>query len=825
MPTKFAKFLPWYFFAAAFQSLTALVALLRVPSEGLSPARLALLGAIALLFFSGLGLGLYSRRDLNRFERFFTSTVLLSSALLSLTFSLSLFLLRYLDPERLLPYYERLSPLLWLLLFLTLEATLLLLLIKNGFHFEELSERRHIVRASLLPLIILFAIFIFVALTRIGITPDTAYWGEPGVAIQGWQFVLALIFGFAAFLLSLTTNYQSFGRLRAALRITQYESLVLPIALYMTAALLWLSVPLTALANSFYAPISPPMNIPLPYSDAGFYDFLAQSLQIGSGYFGGIPPRPLYVTFLAFSHFLFGQDYPAIIAAQVLVLAFFPVALYFLGKRLHSPAAGLTVALFAVFREHTSLWIASNTRVVNSKTFTTDFPTAFAVAAICLVVLWWLERRDFRSTVIAGGGFGLFLLFRTQSMLTLPVLFLLVLAVMDFKWNRWIKTGVVFVSAMMLVVLPWLTHNYTISGKFSFDDPNQVGIIYNQYSFDAMATPAGFDPEKDSVRERIISFTLENPGYVANFVTSHFLNTEIGGLLALPLIKPFDGFREPVNLYWVEWDGTLEWYNVLLVLFYLLVIAFGLGAAWKRLGWLSLIPLAFNLGYALSNGIARFSSWRYNLPVDWVVYFYFGIGVVEIFGIIAQLFGAKTQNTNQNPALPANLQTPITNRKLPVTNYVFRITLSLVPFILIGSTPWLAKGLTAPRYTSTQDELAARIESFGYDRAEIESFLSQPDAVLMEGRLLYPRMYRRGEGLSSTNPWPAYAARDFPRLGFLLINSSHHYLIFPTRELLDFKQGADATLLACSDNDLLTVRVIAFDDESYQSAPLTDPCP
>ncbi|MFM8427960.1 MAG: hypothetical protein ACKOBL_22545, partial [Chloroflexota bacterium] len=134
MPNKFSQYLPWFFFAAAFQSLIAVVALLRVPSEGLSIARLALLGAIGGVFLSGIGSGLYARRNPSRFEWLFTTPVILSSALLSLTFSLFLFLLRYLNPERFLPYYERMSPLLWLLIFLAAEAFFFILLIKNGFH-------------------------------------------------------------------------------------------------------------------------------------------------------------------------------------------------------------------------------------------------------------------------------------------------------------------------------------------------------------------------------------------------------------------------------------------------------------------------------------------------------------------------------------------------------------------------------------------------------------------------------------------------------------------------------------------------------------------
>src|SRR5690606_11216775 len=158
----------------------------------------------------------------------------------------------------------------------------------------------------------------------------------------------------------------------------------------------------------------------------------------------------------------------------------------------------------------------------------------------------------------------------------------------------WMKTGIIFAVAMLCSVIPWLTHNYTISGHFSFDDPKQVAVIYSQYSFTGNLDLNQFNPETDSAGKRSLSFTLENPAYVATFVTSHILNTEIGGLLALPLIKPFNGLQEDVNLYWMEWDGSLEWYNVVLILFYLLVISIGFGVSWKNLGFLGLIPLAFN---------------------------------------------------------------------------------------------------------------------------------------------------------------------------------------------------------------------------------------
>ena len=819
---KFSKLWPWFFFTAAFESLAAVLALLLIPSEGgLSLARTALLAILLFFFLIGICWSILARRDLTRFDKFARTSIIFSCAFLFLTSSLFLFLLRYLNFERLQPYYERLSPLLWYFIAIGFQSVIFLLLVKNGFHPQKISKRKSVYPFALIAFSLLLAILLFVAITKIGLTPDTGYWGEPGVAIQGWQFVLAILAGFITLLA--TTRISNPESRIPALSKVEGTNYIIPLALYIIALILWLGVPVDVLQNSFYAPISPPASVPFPNSDAGFYDTLSQSLLIGTGYFGGIPPRPLYVVFLAILHFIFGQNYPAIIAAQTFVLAFFPVALYFLAKKLHTPAAGVTVALFAIFRELVALWISSNTRVANSKMFTTDFSTAMAIAFMCLVAVWWLEKRDFKSTLVAGGAFGLLLLFRTQSLLILPVLFILAWFAYQRKTKEWIMAGAAFALMMALSVLPWLIHNYTIAGQFSFDDPKQVAVIYSQYSFAGNLDLSQFDPEKESAGQRIFSFTLENPAYVARFIAAHFLNTEIGGLLALPLIKEFGGLLAPVNLYWISWDGSLEWYNLALVIIYLGVLAVGFGAAWHRLKWIAFVPPAFNLGYAFANGIARFSSWRYNLPVDWVIYFYFAIGIIEILGGLALLLGA-------NPAILEStaLESAILKSDSSLSDKKYKFSFKYVPillaFIFIGALPWLTKGLAQPRYTFTRNDLIAKLELNGFDRQEIQSFLSQPNSAILEGRLLYPRMYRRNEGFSSANPWPAYAERDFARIGFILINDNSHHLIFPTKTVLDFPQGADAILLACEIDGVLEVRVIDFGDKSFQSAPLSQSC-
>jgi hypothetical protein len=799
---SFSRYWPWFFFAAAFESLIAAAVLLLVPSEsGLSPARLALLGVLAFIITAAIFLGMRARRDSTQFDSLTGTPAFISATLLFLLSGLSLFLLRYLNPERLLPYYERISPLLWVLLIISIQTIIFLNLVKNDFHLENLSSYRPVYVPAFTAFCALFSVFLFVAITKIGITPDSAYWGEPGVAIQGWQFVISIL---AGLLISLFF-----------VKASPATNIFIPLMLYITACAVWLSVPNEVLSSSFYAPIDPPLEMPMPYSDAGFYDYLSQSLLIGTDYLGNIPPRPFYVLFLAVLHAVFGQDYDSMIHAQTMVLALFPIALYFLAKRIHSPAAGVTIALFAIFRELTSLWISSNTRVVNSKMFTTDFPTAMAIAFTCLVFLWWLERRDFKSTLIAGGIFGLLLLFRTQSLFILPVVLILAWFAYQSKTRVWMSASVIFFIAVLAALIPWLTHNYIISGAFSFDDPRQVAIIYSQYSTTGNLDLSQFDPEKDSVRERMISFTLQNPGYVANFVSTHILNTEIGGLLSLPLIKPFESLIAPVNLYWVGWDGTLEWYNVILVIVYLAIIAIGLGVSWRRMGWLGLLPLAFNLGYTLANGISRFSSWRYNLPIDWVIYFYFGIGVLELFSLLTSLFGRKTLESSNEQ---------LEQREFTLRDFRPQYVGILAGFAFIGALPWLAQGYASPYYTSTTQEMAAKIESAGYAADQIESFTAQPDAVISEGLLLYPRMYRGGEGISSANPWQAYAVRDFPRMSFLVLNRDVTDAIFSTNALQHFPQGADVILLGCQREGYVEAYLLYVDGKVFESTTLTQPC-
>lgn len=792
------------FYLFAVEGAIAFGWLLSIPSEGgrISPARFILLACLFLPAAIWAYLGYRPPRDLNKFAR---PAAINGVAVLFLLLCLSLFLLRYLDPERFLSAYERLSPLLWYMLVLSIQIVLLLLYLRKGFYLSNLTRFRGIYKPVLIAFMALCGIFLIIAITRLGLTPDPAYWGEPGVPLLSWQFVLALILGAVVYVIFRQVDVPGI-------------QFVLPVFIYLLALIVWLSVPVDVLKNSYYMRISAPNYQPYPYSDSSYYDQMSQGLLIGHPYRGIIPTRPLYISFLTVLHLLFGQNYPDLLVAQTFVLALLPVVMYFLGSKLHSRSAGLIVALFFIFRELTSLLISSETRVTNTKMILVDLPTLLLLLLSCLLVFRWLESKDARSAFVAGGCFGLLLLLRTQSLLIIPFVVMIALLVLGWRNRSFYLQVVSFVVGLAMTVAPWLTHNYIQTGKVTFDAEFQYDLIVSQYAAFGNLDASNYDVMGKGLGGIVLEFILKDPEHVFGFISNHFLATQVNGILALPLIEPYNGLLEPINLYWMRWDGGLAWYNAALILVYLGVISFGLGSAWRRWRWLGLLPLAFSLGYALATAVSRYSSWRYDFPADWIAYFYFGLGFAELLRLFAGLFDPDP------PSIPTRgNEAPAAVGRLPV----FMLAGF---FILVGGLPWSIKGIAPPRYPDQSSTyLSSRIETIedATTREEMIAFISQPDSFFQTGRLLYPRYFSRNRGLTSANPSPAFAIRDYPRLGFYLLNQDSTAMVLPMDSMPNpVPHASDVIVLGCQREGYVEARLLIFADLDlvYSGTPLSEPC-
>ncbi len=810
--------MPPFFLLSILEGLAALAALLVIPSEGLSLARLALIGAILLplvasiyFFIRSLNVDWRARVTAALTARpNFSRVLAFSSSLLFLTFGLLLFLLRYYNPEATASYYVRARPALTYLLLLAAQSSIFVALLRNGFHPDAIQSRRPIFKSTGFIFAFFILLWLIVIFSGLGITKDASYWGEPGVPILGWQLAIALLAGllFTFYVLPFTFSSRS--------------DLFIALAIWLLAFAVWMSVPLTSLHNSFYAPITPPYNQPFPASDAAYYDTDAQNLLMGSGFVHSIPTRPFFILFLAGLHALFGQEYARLVLGQTLVYALLPVALYFLGKQLHSRAAGVTVALLAIFRELTSLWVASDVRVSNTKMLLSEFITTLVMIAYLLLVLrWFREKRNGPLLAfVSGGALGLQLLLRTQTAFLAPGILIIAFFALWPDWNKWFIQSVIFAAGMALAVSPWLIRNYTVTGSASLDDPIQIKAVASMYNG---GTPTSNFPQfegqtPEQIGAFVVDTILHRPGYVAGFVANQFFANTIDAFLVLPIFARYDGLTAPIFPYWYEWSEYLSPANILLFIVYLAVIALGFAAAWKRFRWASLLPLAAFLFYALSTSLARYSGWRYIFPVDWVGYFYFALGVAELVLIVAALFGKEVDTYTGTQVHTSTT----TRRPSPVLPFL----LSAFCFLSISSLPWIAETVIPQKPILCANPVLECFPLDKMDESQAIEMLTQPHSILT-GRVLYPRYFSRNDGLASTNPVPAYAPRDFPRMSFLLLKDGYiEQIILPMKGSHPFPHFSDAVIWGCWRDTYFEARFVLFPatGEIFTNGALSDAC-
>ena len=234
----------WFFYLCALEGVIAIYALLIIPSEGvrISAYRADLIAILLAFVLLWMFLAIRYPHILTRFE---SPAFIILSALLALTFSLLLFLLRYFDPERFLSAYIRLRPLFLYMTALSAQTAIFLLLSYKGFHSKNLLSKKPVYFSAFIAFCALLFVFVLIWITRLGLTPDTAYWGEPGVPLLGWQFGLALIAGMSIFMLSFYIGKPAPDK-------------ILPLLIYVFAVTLWLLVPASVLTRSFYMPMTRP---------------------------------------------------------------------------------------------------------------------------------------------------------------------------------------------------------------------------------------------------------------------------------------------------------------------------------------------------------------------------------------------------------------------------------------------------------------------------------------------------------------------------------------------------------------------------------------
>lgn len=665
-------------------------------------------------------------------------------------------------------YFRRLQPWLFWAMLVSLQTLLVFLVTRSGIAWADwkriAQEERTALFASLSVLALFLLFWLVVSVSRLGLTRDV-FWDRTGVPLLNLQVVAALAVSLLA------AGLGAVGAFRASkLRSRKWLDIVLFVVIWAVAAIAWNGTPQT---HSHFAPGPYPPNYEYyPYSDAMNYDLDAQYPLIGidAGSKGRVIDKPLYSTFLVYLHAIAGQDITSVVSLQVVLLAVFPALLYLLGKSLHSRAVGLLAAVLAIFKEINAIrgsliiWTVSTPKMLMS-----EFPTAVGLALLCLLVFLWLRdtRRKPVYAMAAGGVLGLMTMIRNNPWFLLPVIILIAWFAYGRQWKRWMAASGLFFLVLLVAIAPWEWRNIRVRGSpFYFlitlehtvwenrylpvlptvlaptSQPTSAGLPSEQ------ATPGAPLPTPDTTNNPVAGGgSLSRYGAVFFFVANNFSHNLIASVLTLPTSLLENDLDHVVNgqgsasLWATGWDGRLSLEATVMLLFELLLIALGVGYCWSRWKIAGLAPLLLSLAYILALGLARTSGGRYIVPVDWVTYFYFGLGLVQVCQWVASLLQPSGAGRQLNSVIqPAGeMGQPWQGRwwgGLAAMLVVFLVGLSLPLANTFFNNPFQVETKSGVLQILAEDGL---LDKLGYATQDIESFSSNSGSFIAYGRAFFPR--------------------------------------------------------------------------------------
>lgn len=716
---------------------------------------------------------------------------------LFLLFSLGWITGGFMSDEKFLPFFERIQPVLIFAMVISGTGALLSARLSRSTETAD-PEAPSIRQNAAVIFLISIGIYILIRLTGIGITPDEMDWQPNGMAVQYWELFLSAWIALAAAIL--------LNALKAFRKPVLTTALIF-LAVWAGTAVLWVSIPsMEVLDHSYFMEITPPNDLPYPASDSAYYGLWAKTVLAGLGFKNTVVTRQFFITVTALFNALTGEDILKTVDCLTILLALIPACIYLLGKRLHSHGAGILAAGLAALREYNTILLAPHYMVSSSKMILTDLPGMLCMLAVlCAAVSWFRKPRSVPQTLLTGFLTGLAVTVRSQFIILIPFIPLVFILRKELPFKKRLLSAAGFILAALLVMAPWLIRSKIITGDFILDEPGIHSTeLARRWSDDPDTIVEREEGETDAEyaarnSRHMAEFFLEKPLYVLHFTASHFFANELCALTALPFgTDPGLTIHEVTDTGFHDVKGRMtEVRNIPALMVFLALTALGISAVWKRSGSAGLLPLVTCSLYLFLTAAGRYSGWRFALPADWFCYFYTAVGIAETARRIWSVISGKGTNL-------LTVQ-PVDTAKQPLRP-AFTVVISLL-FLVLGCAPALS-GKVIPQQVFIQtdventDELNELFADHPRELQTISGLLSSGSASVLNGRIIYPRFFYKGQGLASGHPWTAYKIRDYSRLGFVLLNEENHDVILPIEESPAFiPNAADIYVIGQDDEE------------------------
>ncbi len=607
-----------------------------------------------------------------------------------------------------------------------------------GFLLPGKSAVLKYYRPTLLFAVILIGLGIFMASTKFGLLPNLMFSHEPGIPLTGLQlfFILLLVGIWIAFV---PPREQEQPIMKS---VKRYR--LIPILIFLTAVLAWGLTPM--LSHHFSLMPAAPAYQPFPFDDARLYDVGSISILRGYGiFFYSYSDKPLYLVFLAILHTFAGLNYALMIWLQILVLAFIPVVLFLLGEKFHSTAFGIFLSLVLIIRQRNAIVLSSKVSSINPKLFMTEEMTLLGVVLFAYLVFMWMRNRNTWLAILCGGCIGAATLIRLNPLLMFPVAAGLVVLVFWKMGKKFLLSHLsAYTLAFLILLIPWLITGVNQDGKpwllQKFHDVinTRYGRIDSSLQVNSGASLADMGMAVVKLSENAGSIfqvratnqqsggMLDAPDGIIYRFLYHLFHNFSSSVLSMPdslIFTDLNHLTQPI--YWADgvgWQGDLPVVQTGLIFLNLILVAIGLGYAWVHHRWAGLLPMALFMAYSVSLGAAMNSGGRYITPMDWVLYFYYGLAIVAILQFACKVLAGKDQSR------PTPLNTSVVRRVSDRRALGYSLAGIICLASLIPIANFVIPVVTVPARNRAEVEAA---------RERIAA-QEQPSTSIVYGEILYP---------------------------------------------------------------------------------------
>lgn len=507
-----------------------------------------------------------------------------------------------------------------------------------------------IVKPSLIALSIFAVLVGFIALTRLGVDPDTHFWNVAGVPLTALQLTVIL-------LITLLSSH-AIHKISASTKIPPILlDICIALLIYIAGVWVWSQTPMIKHFNALRP--APPAFQYFPYSDARIHDMGAISILEGYGiFFGQYTDKPLYMTSLSMLHRVTGYDYNKLSLFHLYCMALILPCLFWLGKQFSSRHFGIALALVILIRQRNAILLAHILAGTNPRLLLTEIPVMLGLVVLCIVFFSWIKENRIKDgtwpyPLLAGSILGALSLLRLNPIGLLPVLVPLSALALRKIGANWRSPTLIFVLGFLLVLMPWLLTGQDASGKpyllIKILDVINVRYVPSSPSFEQndqahlIATPKIASVSRSYInRSSQYIDSTSFPGFAIN----HAIHNMVAAFLTLPdslcqndqtlrslVVRPYFDEKQTMT-----WHGELQASQIPFLLINLLLLSLGLGWSWERWKWAGIFPAGIFVGYIITLGLARSSGSRYIVPIDWILFFYYILGMIVLVEKFTNVF-------------------------------------------------------------------------------------------------------------------------------------------------------------------------------------------